>query len=762
MVSGRHVIILLWLITLSVLMTPVAVAFEPFVVERIEFEGLERIERGRALNHIDLDAGDSVDPGRLQRAVQSLFRSGYFSDVQALRENNTLVFTVVERPAIASLTISGNRDIEDEDLIEGLRDIGIAQGRVFNQGVLETVRQELVRQYFANGKYGVEIDVEIEEREDNRVAISVVIDEGQVATIRQISVVGNEAFSDRELLSELRLRPAGLMTLIGSRDRYSQQQLSGDLEVLSSYYQNRGYINFSIESTQVSLSLDRRDIYITINVEEGEQFTISDVSVGGDMVLPEQELMRFVTTKPGEVFSREKATTSAQQLRDRMGNDGYAFAEARPIPDVDEDNRTVALTYVVESGPLVYVRNINFRGHSSTRDDVLRREMRQLESGVFSGRDITRSRTRLTRLPFIEDAEIDTVRVPGAQDLVDLDVEVAERSAGAFQLGFGYSSAQGALFNTSISHSNFMGSGNRVVAEAFRSSVSEQLQLSVTEPFYTIDGVSRTLSGFYRRSDRQTRVSSRFDSDVWGLSARFGIPLSEFNSLRLGGSYRNTELRANQFSPQRVVDWIEDNGAEYDTYVLETGFFRDTRNRTIFPDVGYNHRVSLDVTLPLSDIDYWSFDYRYQQMLPITEQLLGQNRFRVSVADAFGETTDTPPTEKFFGGGMESLRGFRGARVGPSEDGDAIGGNLAVFNQVDLILPAIGGSSTRFSFFVDAGYVYETVDEFDTNDFRASWGVAFDWLTPVVGLLRFSLAEPLREQPGDQTESFTFTFGANF
>ena len=762
MLSGRHMtkaLVLLWLL---VFMPAPAAAFEPFVIERIEFEGLDRIERGRALNQIDLDTGDSLDPARLQRAVQSLFRSGYFSDVTALRENNTVIFRVEERPAIASLEITGNRDIEDEDLIEGLRDIGIAEGRVFNRGVLETVRQELVRQYFANGKYGVEIDVEIEEREDNRVAISVVIDEGRVATIRQISIVGNEAFSDSELLSELRLRPAGLMTLIGSRDRYSQQQLSGDLEALSSYYQNRGYINFSIESTQVSLSVDRRDIYITINVEEGDQFTISEVSVGGDLVVPEQELMRFVSTREGEVFSREKATSSAQRLRDRLGNDGYAFAEARPIPDVDEENRTVALTYVVESGPVVYVRNINFRGNASTRDDVLRREMRQLESGVFSTRNITRSRTRLTRLPFIEDAEIDTARVPGAEDLVDLDVEVAERSAGAFQLGFGYSSAQGSLFNTSISHSNFMGSGNRLVAEAFRSSVAEQFQLSLTEPFYTIDGVSRTLSGFYRRSDRQTRVSARFDSDVWGLTARFGIPLSEFNSLRLGGSFRSTELRPNQFSPQRVVDWIDDNGAEYDTYVLETGFFRDTRNRTIFPDTGYNHRVQLDVTIPPSDIDFWSLDYRYQHMLPLTEQLLGQNRFRLSVADAFGDTTDTPPTEKFFGGGMESLRGFRGARLGPSEDGDAIGGNLAVFNQMDLILPAVGGPSTRFSFFVDTGYVYEDVDEFDVNDFRASAGIAFDWLTPVVGLLRFSLAEPLREQPGDQTESFTFTFGATF
>lgn len=762
MLSGRFFTKLLVVLALFMLAPSAAVAFEPFVVEGIEFEGLERIERGRVLNQIDLAEGDRVDPDRLQRALQSLFRSGYFSDVKALREGSMLIFQVVERPTIASLDISGNQDVKDEDLMTGLRDIGIAEGRVFNRGVLETVRQELVRQYFANGKYGVKIDIGIEEREDNRVAISVAIDEGRVATIRQISIVGNEAFSDDELLDEIRLRPAGLMTLIGSRDRYSQQQLAGDLEAVSSYYQNRGYINFSIESTQVSLSVDRRDIYITINVEEGEQFTISEVSVSGDMVLPESELMRFVSTEPGEIFSREQATNSSQQLQDRLGNDGYAFAEAQPIPDVDAENRTVALTYMLESGPLVYVRNIDFRGHATTRDDVLRREMRQLESSVFSGSDITRSRTRLTRLPFIEDAEIETVRVPGSEDLVDLDVEVAERSAGAFQLGLGYSSAQGTLFNTSISHSNFLGSGNRVVAEANRSSVSEQFQLSVTEPFYTINGVSRTLSGFYRRSDRLTRVSSRFDSDLWGLTARFGIPLSEFNSVRLGGSFRNIELKPTQFSPQRVIDWIADNGAEYDTYILETGFFRDTRNRTIFPDTGYNHRALLDVTVPPSEVDYWSMDYRYQQMLPINDYLLGQNQFRLSVADAYGDTTDTPPTEKFFGGGINSLRGFRGSRLGPSEDGDAIGGNLAVFNQVDLILPALGGSSTRFSFFVDTGYVYENADDFDINGFRASTGIAFDWLTPVIGLLRFSLAEPLREEPGDQTEDFTFTFGATF
>ena len=743
-----------------------ALAFDAFVVQDIRVEGLKRHDIARVYRAINLNVGDRVDQDRVQQMTRDLFKTGYFSDVVFSQEGGTLVIRVVERPSIARFTVTGNKEIPSDKLLQGLRDVGLAEGRAFDRSVLEQVEQELRRQYFANGRYSVKIDTQVNEETDNRVAVAITIDEGEVATIRRINIVGNEAFSDEELLKPLSARSASWWRLFGSRDRYSQQTFAGDLETLTSFYQDRGYLNFRVESTQVSLSTDKESIYLTINVYEGPKFQVSDVALLGELVLPESQLRPLVTIRPGTTFSRQQATESAKKIAERLGDEGYAFAQVEPMTDIDEANRQVKVNLVVKPGNRYYVRNVNFRGNTTTQDQALRREMRQYEGASFAASEVARSRVRLARLPFIEQADVQARPVAGESDLVDVNFDVTERSAGAFQVGVGYSSGQGVLLNANVSHSNWFGTGNRVSLDFVTSDYSRNYSASLTQPFYTLDGVSRTISLFQRSTDSLTRVSSRFDTDTWGGSLRYGIPITEYDSIRLGGSFRSTELTILEGStPQRIIDFVDQNGDSFNALTFDTGWVRDTRNRTVFADKGYIHRLFADIAVPVVDLEYYKLTYDYEQYFPINRYLIGSARLGVGYADSYGETTDLPPYEKFFAGGIQSVRGYQGSSLGPRDEyNNPLGGNFRTIGQFELLFPTLLGESrnTRLSLFLDAGNVFDNYEDFDAGTLRTSTGVGFQWLTPILGLLEFAIAYPMNDEPGDDTEVFSFSFGATF
>ncbi len=741
-----------------------AYAFQPFVIKNIRVEGLQRIEKGTVFNYMDVGVGDRLDQSKAKGVIRSLYNTGFFSDVQLLRQGDTLIVKVKERPTISSFSISGNKSIKTDKLRQALAKVGLAEGRVFNRSLLDQVEQELRQQYYSNGRYGVKIHTDIKHEVDNRVSLAIKINEGEVATIRRINIVGNKVFSEKTLKSQMKLTTPGLFTWYTHNDRYSRQALSGDLQALQSYYQDRGYVNMRIDSAQVALSPDKNGIYITVNIHEGSLYHVSKVSLAGNLIVPAAQLRKFIHISSGSVFSRERATQAAKQISQRLGEDGYAFADVNPIPQIDEKNKTVALTFYVNPGRRFYVRHINFSGNEQTQDHVLRREMRQFESGIFNGAEIKRGRTRLTRLPFIETAKVNTKRVPGSDDEVDVNYDIKERSAGSFQVGVGYSGSQGALLNASVSHSNFMGTGDRVSVAADRSRFTDLYSFSLTQPYYTLNGISRTVSMFYRKTSALTQVSSSFTTRAYGGTLSYGIPISEYDSVRLGLGYRNTSIYTSSVSPQQVVDFVHQNGNRLDSIQLQLGFSRDTRDRTLFPDRGYLHRINATVTVPPGQARYVLAQYQYQQMLPINKYLLGQSDNTLAWGSAYGRTTDLPPWEKYFGGGMDTVRGFEPSTLGPRDQfNNPVGGDLLVSSQNTLFFPRLLHShNMRFGVFFDAGNVYARARDFKFRRLRTSVGLSFQWLTPVVGLMQLSLAHPINTSPNDRTQVFSFTFGTAF
>ena len=741
-------------------------AFEPFRIQGFEVRGLERLEPGRVYRYVELAPGDLIGQAQAQDLLHDLYASGLFSDVSLLRENGTLIIQVAERPTIAEFEISGNEEIPTEDLLDGLRQAGLAEGRVFDRSLLDQVAQELQRQYFAGGRYSVAIDTSVTELDDNRVDIAINIDEGEVTKIADINIVGNTVFSDDELREVMTLRPSSWRTLIGSRDRYSQPALAGDIEAITSYYQNRGYLNFNIDSTQVTLSPDREKIYVTINVEEGERYAVDEVDIAGELIVPEAEVRALISVDPGSTFSREQAQETANRISERLGDEGYAFAEVTPVPEVDEEFKTVDLTFVVEPGRRYYVRRMNIGGNYRTKDEVFRRELRQFEGGYFSSSAVARSRTRLARLPYVEDVQVETVPVPGTDDMVDVNYEIVERSSGSFQVGVGYSSGQGALFNTAVTQTNFLGTGNRVSVEFIRSEFAQSYSAALTEPYWTNTGISRTISAFYRETDSLTNVSSRFNSDSYGLAYGLGLPLSEFDRVRFGTTYRFTELRTSEDrTPDQILQFVEDNGDEFDTVGLESGWIRDTRDRLLFASRGYLSRIGAEVAVPLADLEFYKLNYQYLQYVPIFGSLIGSVGLDVGYGEALGGTSDLPPYEKYFGGGINSVRGYQTASLGPEDEfGNPIGGNFEFTLQSELLLPTpfIDARNQRVVLFVDAGNIFEEPGDFDAGELRAATGIGYEWFTPILGLLKFAIAYPLNDEDDDDTELFAFTFGTSF
>ncbi len=738
-----------------------------FRLQDIQIEGLERIDAGTVFTYLPVKVGDQVDEDQTARIVRELYKTGLFKDIKLRREGNILVVVVQERPGIASITFDGNKILDDEQLAKGLVGIGIASGHVFNRSVLERLENELLQQYFAFGKYNVKIDTQVNELPRNRVDISIKIAEGDVARIMQVKIVGNTSFDEEELTESFESGLKPWYKFFGTRDRYAKQKLQGDLEILRSHYLNHGYLKFNIKSTQVSLSPNKEDIFITINIEEGDQYTLEEIKLAGDLVFPEEELMPLIHFTPGEIFSRTRVVLSTEAILRKLGDRGYAFPNVNPVPELNEEDKTVKVTLFVSPGKRAYVRRINFRGHKITHDDVYRRELRQMEGGWYSRTAVENSRRRIQRLTYVESVEVETRPVPGVGDLVDLDIEVKERLAGSFNIGAGYSDSQGAVFSSSVSQENFLGSGKTVSFSINTSKVNTVYALNYVDPYYTIDGVSRGFGFNYVSTEADEADISDFDTDQFGVSMSYGIPLTEVDRVNAFAQINRTEVSIGSNTAQEIVDFIGNNDDEYTNLTLSSSFVHDTRDRRLFPNIGNRQRAGLEFTVPGSDLEFYKVTYSSSFYFPLSETFTLSLGSEFGYGDVYTGDEDLPFFERFHAGGFRTVRGYENNSLGPKDSlGEPFGGNLLTTLRSELLfppppLPLIAPGSARVSLFVDAGNVFEEFDDFEAGDLRGSVGLGINIITGFGGISAV-LAAPFNDESEDDTESFQFNLGTSF
>ena len=751
---------------ISFIISSTSALAEPFRVQDIAIEGLERIEAGTVFTYIPIKVGDVYNDADSANIIRELYKTELFSDVELRRDRSVLVVVVKERPGIASLDIIGNKDIPDEQLIESLTDIGVAPGRVLNRSVLERLENELLQQYFARGKYNVQIKTITTELERNRVDVQIQIAEGKAAKIRSVNIVGNSVYEDKKLKKKFESGNKPFWKLwFADNDKYSKQRLSADLETLRSEYLNTGYLNFNVDSTQVSITPDKKDIFITINVNEGDQYTLAEVSLAGVYEVSDEDLQPLLQLEVGEIFSRRLVRLASDRISSRFANDGYAFARVNPVPQVNEEDKTVNLTFFIDPGKRVYVRRVNITGNQFSRDEVYRRELRQMESGWYSQQNIEASRRRIQRLAFVEDVQVETIKIPGEDDFVDLSINVSERLAGSFSIGAGFSDSQGPVVTTSVSQDNFLGTGKQVAFQINTSRVNTVYDISYSDPYYTIDGVSRGFGFSYISTDAEEADISDFDSDRFSLRANYGIPLTEVDRVSVVGDIRTTQIRTNSNSSDEVIDFLDDNGDDFLNFNLTGIYAHDSRNRRTFGTKGFYQRARLEVAVPSSDLEYYKIDHEHIWLLPLNDFFTFATRSEIGYGDSYGDTTDLPFFEKFRAGGTGSVRGFRDNTLGPqdSED-DAFGGNFLTTAGVELYfpIPAVADPSRfRVGIFADVGNVFEDFDEFESSELRGSAGFEINLITGLGGIT-LSFASPFNDDEDDETEPFQFEFGTSF
>ena len=769
----NHLVILSLIILLGA--TSLTEAAQSFIVSDIRIEGLEKIPEGTLLNYLPVIQGDPLDDKQVIFAIKELYKTGFFADVQLLRDGDVLVVRVKERPSITEISFDGNSDIDDDTLEEAMKGVGLAKGRIFNRSLLEKLTQELETVYFSQGKYNVKIDAEVEELDQNRVNIDINISEGIKSLIKQINIIGNKVYDDETLLDEIQLGIPSAWAFLSDADEYSKPKLQADLESIRSYYLDRGYIKFNVDSTQVSITPDKKDIYVTINVSEGEKYTVGEVLLTGDMVINKAVLEQLISTKTDATFSRRLMTESQKAIEDRVGMTGYAFAKVNVIPQINDEDRTISLTYNLEPGRKVYVRRITFFGNFKTRDEVLRREMRLMEGSVLASNKLERSKIRIQRLSYMEEVNVETRPVPGTDNQVDIDVTVTERLSGSFNIGAGFSQAQGLLFNVGLSQENLMGTGQALSINVNTDRANTVYSVSHTEPYATVDGISRTISANYRKRDAAQEEIANYLSNSWGVNLSYGIPMSEVNTLRLGVGFNSIDLKVGSSPSLDVIEFIAKNGNAFNNFSLNASYSHDTRNRTVFATRGSAQTISSNITVPGSDLEYYKLRYDTKFYFAMTQNLTLLLHSDLAYGDGYGETDELPFFERYFAGGLRTVRAYNTNSLGPRDilSNDPIGGNLRVVGGADVIFPIPfmekPPSSVRLSAFFDVGNVFlddaptfdSTENGFDASQLRMSTGLSFVWLAPI-GPLRFSYGVPLNDVAGDDLRAFQFSIGSFF
>jgi len=739
-----------------------AQTFKPFVVKDIRVEGLQRTEPGTVFSYLPVKVGETMTEEKAQQALRALFATGFFRDVRLEVEKDVLVVQVVERPAIAQIDISGVKEFDTDTLKKILRDVGLAEGRTFDRSVLENAEQELKRQYLTRGRYGAEVQTTVTPLERNRVGINIAVTEGEVAKIRGINIVGASAFPEKELLDQFSLRTPGWLTWYTKLDQYSKQKLTGDLEALRSFYQNRGYLDFNVDSTQVSITPDRRDIYITVNVTEGEKYTVSDVKLGGKMLLPKEELEKFIKIKPGQVFSRELLTESTKAIADRLGNEGYAFANASAVPQVDREKRTVAFTIVIDPGRRVYVHRINVTGNTKTRDEVVRREMRQLEGAYYDASKIQLSKRRIDKTEYFKSVNVETQPVPDSPDQVDVNFSVEEKPTGSLLLGAGFSTVDKVILSGSISQANVFGSGKFLSVQVNSGKVNRTYSISYLNPYFTVDGVSQGFDLYTRKVDASSLAVGPYTTDTIGGGLKFGYPLNETDGVNFGLVLETVKIGTFSDSPLSYINFVQQFGDRYTYGAGTAGWARDRRDSAILTTSGTLTRASAE--LAGGNLEYYRLDVGEQWFHPITKTVVLALSGDAGLVRGLGGKP-VPFFKNFYVGGPGSVRGYKAYSIGPLDSqGNALGGTRKVLGSAELQFPVPGAEqdkSLRLALFLDAGQTYAEGQKVDLGDLRYSAGLAVAWNSPF-GPLKISFGNPLNKKPGDRSERLQLNFGTAF
>lgn len=768
-------------------------AADPFTVKDIRVEGIQRTEAGTVFSYLPVRVGETFTDDKGAAAIKALYATGFFKDVRIEVEGDVLVVFVEERPAIASVEFTGTKEFEKDQLTKALKEIGVGESRIFDKALVDRAEQELKRQYLSRGLYGVQITTTVTPLERNRVAVTFAVDEGDVARIKNINIIGNKAFSEKELISLLTLRTPGWFTWYSKADQYSKQKLAGDIEALKSFYLNRGYIEMQIESTQVSITPDKKDIFITINIKEGEKFTVSDIKLEGEMLGREAELTSLLQLKKGDVFSGEKLTASTKNISDRLGNFGYAFANVNANPQIDREKKEVAFTVMIDPGKRVYVRNINISGNTKTRDEVIRREMRQFENSWYDGEKIKLSRDRIDRLDYFNDVTVETPDVAGKTDQVDVNIGVTEKPTGNIMLGAGFSSADKLSLSGGVNQANAFGSGNTVGVNVNTSRLNRTIALSSTNPYFTDDGISRSYEVFLRTTRPPTVNTGDYRIRTMGANIKFGVPFTEYDTVFFGAGVEQTEVQTYtgvtnyNDSPdvyKRYVDSMNGVASPSDAnsafqqgqhdgsasaIPLTAAWQRDNRDSALVPTRGRYQRANFEIS-PAGDSNYYRATYQTQYFQPLfggstTLALNGE----VNYGKALGGKV-YPIFKNFYGGGIGSVRGYESSSLGPkAANGDPLGGSTRLIFNAELQMPFPGSGldrSLRWFTFFDAGNVYE--DGFGGGGgLKTSAGIGLSWVSPI-GPLKLSFGKPLNAvtegsaQVRDRTQSFQFQLGTGF
>lgn len=748
-----------------------ASAFEPFTIKDIRIEGIQRTEAGTVFSYLPVKVGDTMTNDKASQSIKALFATGFFKDVRMEVEGDVLVVAVEERAAIYTIDFVGLKEFDKDQLKKALRDNGIAEGRIFDRATLERAEQELKRQYLSRGKYAVAITTTITPLERNRVAINFNIEEGDVAKIAQINLVGVSAFKEKDLVELFQLRTPNWISWYTKSDQYSRQKLAADLESLRSHYLNRGYLEFNIDSTQVSISPDKKDIYITVSVTEGERYAVSSVKLAGDLLLTEAELRRLVQIKAGDVFSREKLNETTKAISDRLGAQGYAFANVNAAPEVDKEKRQVAFTIFIDPGKRVYVRRINVTGNTKTRDEVVRQEMRQIEGAWYDADKVQLSKQRVDKTNYFSEVNVETPPVPGTTDQVDVNINVAEKNTGNISLGAGFSSSEKLILSGSISQANLFGSGKFASLSLNTGKINRVLAFSYTDPYFTVDGISQGFDVYHRRTDPTSLSVGQYRSESTGGGVRWGFPIGEKESLSFGIAVDYTALDVFSDSPQRYKDFVRDFDKSNISVPLTAGWASDGRDSILYPNKGTYQRATIEVATPPGDLSYYRLNYQFQRFIPLSKDFT----LFLSGEAAYGDGLrgqELPFFKNFFGGGIGSVRGYETASLGPRDvltDGtlskERLGGNRKIAGTAEVMFPMPGlglDKSLRLGVFVDAGQVWgKESNTQEAGPIRFSSGVSAIWHSPM-GPLKFSVAAPLNKQDGDKVQSFQFQMGQTF
>ncbi len=756
-----------WIIASSLLAVSPSVFAASFVVRDIQVSGLERIQADTVLNYLPARVGQPFDDSRSADAIRSLYQTGLFDDVQLSRQGDVLIVAVVERPAIGEINISGNSKIKTEQLTQALKISGVATGDTLDKSALLKIQRELEEQYLSLGYYGVDVSTEVKPLDNKRVAVNINVKEGGVARIKQVKIVGNKAFPEEVLLKQLESGTPGTFSIpfLSSRDKYAKEKLVGDLDALNAYYRDRGYLNFEIVSTQVSLTPDKQGVYITVSVNEGDQYQIGTVNVTGNAKLSQAQVTEAIKLQQGQVFSQKSLEETRKNLTTELGKQGYAFAKIGATPDIDKVNKRVGITLAIDAGKRTYVRRINIRGNNRTRDEVYRRELRQLESSWFSAEQMERSKVRLQLLPYVENVNITTEPVAGTPDQVDLNIVIAERSSNNFRIGAGYSQSQGLLLNLSLNQENFMGTGKQVEIDLDNSEVNQKFLISYTNPYYTPEGISRGFSLYYNKYDAAAEDISSFASNSYGGKVSFSVPLSENDSVSLSAGVEQREITLGTDPAEHISTFTDTHGLDYQQLPVTVSYVHDTRNRSIFPTSGQRHRLSLQGALPGSDLQYQKLSYDGAYYKAINDDFTFSAKAKIGAGTGGGDLDGLPFFEKYNAGGIQSVRGFEQNSLGPLDsNGDAKGGDLMVTATAEVLFPmplATDVKSVKMSAFVDAGNVFDSTGDFDSAELRYSAGLGVVWLSPI-GPFEVSYAKALNAKDDDKEQAVQFSIGASF